>query len=209
MRWTVLIPAKALPAAKSRLARTLDGDAHARLVEAIRTDTMSAARATPGVARIVVVADRPAAVPDGADAVFVQQEPGLNAALREAAAHAARQWPEDGIAALLGDLPALRPAELAAALLEAAGHARAFVRDADKTGTTLLTARPGTDLQPAFGAGSAVRHAAVAGELDGEPGLRQDVDTAADLEQALSLGVGAATTAECRRDSRQVHLGSA
>ncbi|MDT4892811.1 MAG: 2-phospho-L-lactate/phosphoenolpyruvate guanylyltransferase [Pseudonocardiales bacterium] len=205
----MLIPAKALPAAKSRLAATLDDDAHARLVDAIRADTLSAARATPGVTRIVVVADRPAALPDDADELLVQREPGLNAALREAAEHAARHWPEDGVAALLGDLPALRPAELAAGLLEAAGHPRAFVRDSAGTGTTLLTARPGTDLEPAFGSRSAERHAAVAVELSGGPGLRQDVDTVADLERAVALGLGVATAAETRAATRRIHLGSA
>jgi 2-phospho-L-lactate/phosphoenolpyruvate guanylyltransferase len=194
VRWTVLIPTKSLPEAKSRLlGASADPEAHARLVLAIRADTIAAARAAAGVARVLMVADRP--VVANGDQVFVQSEPGLNAALREGAAHAASRWPTDGIAALVGDLPALRSEELAAALALAAEHPRAFVPDAQGTGTTLLTALAGQTLRPAFGVGSAARHATSATELAAGTGLRSDVDTAADLPAAVAAGVGAATQA--------------
>jgi 2-phospho-L-lactate guanylyltransferase len=194
VRWTVLIPAKSLPGAKSRLlGATADPEAHARLVLAIRADTIAAARAAAGVARVVVVSDRPVAA-DG-DQVFVQSQPGLNAAVREGAAHAASRWPTDGVAVLVGDLPALRSEELAAALTVAAEHPRAFVADIQGTGTTLLTAVSGQPLLPAFGVGSAARHATSAAELAAGTGLRSDVDTAADLVAATAAGLGAATRA--------------
>jgi 2-phospho-L-lactate guanylyltransferase len=205
----VLIPAKSLPEAKSRLADfSADAAAHARLVLAIRADTMAAARAAHNVARLVVVADRPGAAVDGADEVLVQIGQGLNAALREGAAHARARWPRDGIAALVGDLPALRADELADALDGAAREEHAFVADAAGTGTTLLTGRPGRELEPAFGVGSAVRHGARATALEAGPGLRHDVDTDADLRQALELGVGPATLA-ATAPSQHVHLDSA
>ena len=192
MRWTVLLPVKALPAAKGRLlAASPDAEAHARLVGAIRADTAAAAREAAAVARVVLVTDRPTA----GDLVFVQREPGLNAALAEAARDAARRWPEDGVVAVVGDLPALRAAELDAALADAAGHPRSFVRDLAGTGTTVLAARPGVLLEPAFGAGSAARHAASAAELDAGAGLRCDVDTEADLDAARALGLGRHTAA--------------
>ena len=200
MRWTVLIPAKALPEAKTRLAgASADATAHRELVEAIRADTASAARAAANVARVVLVTDHPADVPD--PLIFVQRAPGLNAALTEAAADAAARWPADGVAALVGDLPALRAVELSAALDAAAQHARAFVADAPGSGTTMLTALPGHALTPQFGAGSAARHGRLAAPLPARPGLRQDVDTAADLDAALELGVGAATL-RALRDTR-------
>jgi 2-phospho-L-lactate guanylyltransferase len=196
MRWTVVIPAKALPAAKSRLVpASVDAAAHRRLVGAIRADTIGAARDADGVARVLVVTDRAGTVDDAAVTELVQARPGLNGALADAARHAARAWPDDGVAALVGDLPALRPAELAAALAGAAAHARAFVPDADGTGTTLLSALPGTDLDPRFGPGSAARHAQHAATQPGGPGLRADVDTAADLARALRLGPGPRTAA--------------
>ena len=195
MRWTVVIPAKALPAAKSRLLPALsDPAAHRALVLAIREDTLAAARQAPAVARVLLAVDRPQGAPEGVRE-FVQSRPGLNAALAEAAEHAATAWPEDGVAALVGDLPALRPAELAAALDVAAGHPRSFVPDAAGTGTTLLAVRPGHPLAPSFGAGSAARHRLDAFELPAAAGLRHDVDTAEDLISAGRLPLGPATSA--------------
>lgn len=190
----MVIPAKALPDAKSRLQPATTGDTeHRRLVEAIRADTLAAARAADGVARVLVVADRPG---EAVDTEFlVQSAPGLNAALDEAAAHAQHSWPEDGVAALVGDLPALQPGELAAALATAAAHPRSFVADAAGTGTTLLAARPGTVLNPRFGVGSAARHAAEAVRLGAGAGLRHDVDTAEDLRAVAELTLGPATAA--------------
>jgi 2-phospho-L-lactate guanylyltransferase len=191
LAWTIVVPLKLLPGAKSRLAVGLDPAEHARLVEAIRADTLAAAA---GAGRILVVSDR--ATTDDAGwygSYLLQREPGLNAALREGAGAAAARWPDDGVAALVGDLPALRSAELRDALLLAAGHPRCFVADASGTGTSLLTARPGVGLDPQFGPDSAARHARIAHLLPAGPGLRLDVDTAADLAQAVDLGVGPAT----------------
>lgn len=197
MQWTVLIPAKSLPEAKSRLAgASAHADDHARLVQAIREDTIQAAATAPNVARIVLIVDR--AAPEGQQAteqVLVQSAPGLNPALREGAAYAAALWPQDGVAALVGDLPALRPAELADALAAAVAHPRAYVPDAANTGTTLLTALPGIDLRPQFGPDSAVHHGGSAPALDAGPGLRHDVDTYADLRAAAQHGLGAHTAA--------------
>lgn len=200
LRWTVLIPAKALPAAKSRLAgATGDVAAHAQLVRAIRADTIAAVLATTAVARVLLVVDVTSEDDrDSGVAVFVQSTTGLNGGLEEAAEHALREWPDDGVAALVADLPALRPAELEAVLRDAAGVARGYVADRDATGTTLLTARPGTRLQPGFGPGSAARHAIRAAALDAGPTVRQDVDTPADLDRATLLGVGERTSALVR-----------
>lgn len=195
VRWTVIVPTKGLPEAKSRLLdATGDAVAHRRLVLAIREDTLAAAREATGVGRVVIVSDRPDETTAG-DVVLVQSRPGLNTALAEAAGYAAGRWPEDGVAALVGDLPSLRPAELAAALAEAARHPRSFVVDAAGTGTTLLAATAGQALLPEFGAGSAARHARTATALAAGPGLRRDVDTGADLDDAGRLGLGARTRA--------------
>lgn len=206
MNWTVVIPAKSLPEAKSRLAGSSDARSHERLVLAIRADTVAAARAAANVSRVVVIAEREAVDPSGADFVFVQGSSGLNAALREAAEICARRWPGDGVAALVGDLPALRADELDAALEQAAEHRLAYVVDSHATGTTMLTAQPGVQLDPHFGAGSAAQHALIAAPLAGAPGLRQDVDTDSDLAQALRLGVGSRTLAATSMRSLFVHL---
>jgi 2-phospho-L-lactate guanylyltransferase len=196
--WSVVVPAKRLAVAKTRLrplTATLGGG-HDALVLALLADTVSAAMACPLVAEVVVVTDEPAAADlvRGLGARTVADEPdaGLNAALEHGAADAR----QPAVAALSSDLPALRPAELAAALEAASAVPRAFVADAHGTGTTLLTA-VGVPLQPSFGTGSAEAHrAGGATPLSGHwPGLVRDVDTDADLRVALTLGAGPRTTA--------------
>jgi 2-phospho-L-lactate guanylyltransferase len=210
VRWTVVIPVKALPAAKSRLAgASADEAAHARLVAALRADTVSAVRGTPQVARVVFVVDDATALAptDAGTAIVIEQiRPGLNAAVAQGAEHAALEWPADGVAVLVGDLPALRPDELAATLAAAEPYERGYVPDNTGDGTTMLTARPGVRVESQFGPGSAGRHATTAVALPAAPGLRQDVDTAADLRAAVGLGVGPATRTAVTATSL-VHLG--
>lgn len=101
------------------------------------------------------------------------------------------------VAVLLGDLPALRPADLEGALAAASTFSRAVVVDAEGTGTTLLTASAGVSLDPAFGAGSAAEHVRrghVALDVPDLSGLRQDVDRLGDLAAVAELGTGRATS---------------
>ncbi|MGW1453349.1 2-phospho-L-lactate guanylyltransferase, partial [Micromonospora sp. NPDC002411] len=65
------------------------------------------------------------------------------------------------------------------------------------SGTVLLTAPPGVPLDPRFGVGSAVAHAASGAlPLTGDwPSLRRDVDTPTDLATAIRLGLGPHTAA--------------
>ncbi|MGY2128954.1 2-phospho-L-lactate guanylyltransferase [Blastococcus sp. SYSU DS0617] len=194
--WSVVVPAKRLAVAKTRLRPLTDradrpAAAHDALVLALLADTVAAALACPPVAEVVVVTDEPAAASLvrrlGARTVGDEPDAGLNAALD----HGARTVTHDAVAALSSDLPALRPAELAAALGAAAGAPRCFVADVHGTGTTLLTA-VGTPLRPRFGTGSAQAHredgtVALTGDW---PGLLRDVDALDDLRAALALGVG-------------------
>ncbi|WP_084701276.1 2-phospho-L-lactate guanylyltransferase [Cryptosporangium arvum] len=185
-------------------------DWHADVALAMALDTVAAVLATPAVDRVVVVTDDRVAVAalSALGAVCVPDTPrsGLNSALRHGAAMAALLTGSDGrgghgTAALGADLPALRGAHLDAVLraVERMG-VRGFVPDVAGTGTTLLAAPRGVPLEPAYGPGSALLHAR-AGAVDltaaGEVGasLRQDVDTAADLDAARVLGLGPRTTA--------------
>ncbi|GAB3955547.1 hypothetical protein GCM10027614_65240 [Micromonospora vulcania] len=125
-----------------------------------------------------------------------EPDAGLNAAFRHGAAAVPAGW----VAGITADLPALRPAELAGALLAAQNGrtgVRRFVPDAPGGGTVLLAAPPGVDLDPRFGVGSAAAHAASGAlALTGDwPSLRRDVDTAADLADAAALGLGSRTAA--------------
>ena len=63
--WTIIVPLKALPGAKSRLLPASDDPvAHSRLVDAIRADTLASA-AQAG--RVVVVSDRRITLSSSAD----------------------------------------------------------------------------------------------------------------------------------------------
>lgn len=195
-----MVPVKRLGLAKSRLyAVGRPRPEHEELALSLALDTVAAALRAAEVARVVVVTDDPAAAAAvrTLGAVVVPDEPdaGLNPALAHGALAAAGLGPGDGVALLSADLPALRPAELSAAL-RATGE-RAFVPDADGTGTTLLATAAGVPVLPRYGPGSAAAHRATgAVELTGDwPSLRHDVDTAADLRAAATLGLGPATAA--------------
>lgn len=127
--------------------------------------------------------------PTDAEHLVVQRSPGLNGAVRDGAEHARRLWPADGVAALVGDLPALRPGDLAQTLRMAAQTPTGYVPDASGLGTTLITAQPGSRLNPQFGARSATRHIEHATVLDAGASLRCDVDTTEDLATAALLGL--------------------
>lgn len=198
--WTVVLPVKRASVAKTRL---LDDDSslRRRLAIAFATDTAAAVAACPAVAHIVVVTDddKAAQMARRLGALHLPDTPdaGLNAALRHGFETTRRLRPDDAVALLSADLPALRPAELARALSACSQHARAFVCDALGTGTTLLTALAPREVSPHFGARSRARHryegCTEVGDA-GIPTLRRDVDTWADLADARRLGVGAATS---------------
>ena len=213
------MPVKGGPGAKSRLHPPA-GVARAELALALATDCLTACAAGMPAPQLVVVTSDPEVetVARGLGAVVVA-DPGLGL---NAAVAAGRDWvlsqadPNDDtggqspgqrtpapVAALLGDLPALRPDDLLAALEAAADHDLALVADTQGTGTVLLTAKDGAALVPRFGAGSAARHTA-AGHVPlalALPRLRTDVDDDQDLAAALALGVGPATSAVLDRSA--------
>ncbi|MCU1615472.1 MAG: 2-phospho-L-lactate guanylyltransferase CofC [Frankiales bacterium] len=206
--WSVIIPAKRLAVAKTRLRPLTAGSSpseagHDRWVLAMLTDTVAATLASPSVRAVVVVTDEPSAAAAvrelGATTVPDEPDRGLNPAL----VHGARFAGSRAVAALSSDLPALRAGELTAALAAAEQAPRCFVADAAGTGTTLLTAVD-TVLDPHFGHGSARAHRdGGARPLAGDwPGLTRDVDDPADLRAALALGVGPRTAALAGRLDR-------
>jgi 2-phospho-L-lactate/phosphoenolpyruvate guanylyltransferase len=196
LTWSVVIPVKVLDLAKSRLAGLDNADRRA-LALAMAVDTVAAAVACPLVGAVVVVTDDHAVTSEvsllGAEAIADSPGAGLNWALVTGAEHATARWPGYGRAALLADLPALSAAELTAGLTAAAAFPQAYLADAAGSGTTFYTARPDAAFAPRFGPGSRARHReAGATELDApkDSGLRQDVDTFADLCSAAAIGLG-------------------
>ncbi len=199
--WSLVVPLKVLAQAKSRLT-VLPAAGRAELALAMAADTVAAAVAAATVRTVLVITDDTVvcAEMERLGALVLADEPasGLNEALTFGAGYAREQWPERGVAGLAGDLPALRPGELATALRAVAPRERAFVPDADGTGTTLYAAAPGGSFEPLFGVASASRHRAAGAEELEFPvsaGLRRDVDTADDLRRAAAIGLGPRTKA--------------
>jgi len=184
--WTVVIPVKGTGSAKSRLR------ASPELALAIALDSVAAALETANV--IVVTSSSIASQFEALAArVILDANAGLNSAVAQGIA-AAGHGP---VAVLLGDVPALRSAELAAALELAAQHPLAFAADADNEGTVLIAARSSADHRPAFGLHSRAAHLAagyVELDIPADSGLRRDVDTPAQLA-ALGDRLGPRTRA--------------
>lgn len=196
-RWTVVIPVKPATLGKSRLK--LPYPDRVTIVRAIALDTIEAAARCDRVGTVLVVtSDRPLAdtlEQAGPVRVVADTAHGLSAAILLGLAVANSRSPR---AVLLGDLPALKPHELSAALDRAAHHRRAFVPDADGTGTVLATAAPGVALEPCFGVDSAAAHRRAGfTELDlpAAAGLRRDLDTADQLAGLRHGALGARTAA--------------
>lgn len=198
-RVDLIVPVKRLDAAKSRLRGAATD--HVELVLALLLDTVTAASATPGVRRVLVVCEDervPVALRStGVECVDQRGLPGLNPALEYGASVLRDADPGCVAGALQADLPALRPADLAAALAEADGR-RAFCADRAGTGTTLLLSAPGEPLDPRFGAGSAAAHLAsgAVAITASVASLRADVDTEDDLAVAAAIGLGPRTSTQ-------------
>lgn len=196
MLWSVVIPVKTTQAGKSRL--DLPGADRPQLALAVALDTIAAAAAAQQVGEVLVVtsdADVQAGVEQIDGATWIPDPGmGLNGAVRAGLERAS----EEARAGMLGDLPALTPADLDGALAAAAGHERAVVADAENSGTVLVTWRTPATYEPHFGPESAARHVEAGHALLDVPArsaLRRDVDTAEQLRDAAALGLGPRTSA--------------
>jgi 2-phospho-L-lactate guanylyltransferase len=195
--WHVVIPVKGGPHAKSRL-RAPDGVDRLVLARALALDTIAAAAEAVGPRHVLVVTSDPEVEAAVSESQLAATLPDPGRGLDDAVLAGLSKVEFDQPAAvLLGDVPALRPTDLHAALMAAELVDRWFVPDAEGTGTVLLGGREASAVVPLFGSGSAARHEAGGHarlELDLER-LRRDVDDEAALEEVLRLGVGAHTAA--------------
>ncbi len=199
LTWVAVVPVKRLDLAKSRLDAGADGR-RPELARAFATDTVAALRAVPEVRVVVVVCgDEQAAGAVRGPGVVILDEPvpgGLNQAAAAGIAWAREHDGDAAVAVVSADLPALRARDVSTLLDLAAAHPRAVVADREGTGTTILTALPGIDIEPRFGADSLARHRDSGAVVVSAPGLiraARDVDTAGHLAEAIALGVGPAT----------------
>lgn len=209
IRWRLVVPIKEAHLAKTRLS-TPATTSRPELARAMALDTLEAVcRALPPADIVTVTSDEVVRAAASALGTVVVADPGggLNAAVRAGIRVAAPEevqtsGPADlGVAVLLGDLPALQPNDLLAALQQCAQHERAVIPDLAGTGTVLLTGTRGSLPEPSFGAGSASWHAELATVLTPDlPRLRQDVDDLVGLAAATALGLGPRTTSFLAQD---------
>lgn len=179
-KWCVILPIKGGAQAKSRLGPHPQVTS---LAHEFAEKTLAAILACPEVKRVIIVTGDEYWTSRRSDRVTTLADPGggLNAAIC-----AARdcEIEKQFLAVVPSDLPLLDPVGLADVLVNAKMHPRAFVRDKNGDGTTLLTALMGVDLIPLYGEGSAAAHLmSGAIELSAPHSVRFDVDTPADLEQ--------------------------
>ena len=205
--WHVVVSAKSLDQAKSRLAQLGERERRA-LAAGMAEDVIDAVVCAQSVARVVVVCGDPVlnrmARAYGADVV---PDPcnGLNAAFRHGMEAAAEEGAR--ICLLAADLACLTPQLIDGVLARAARHESAVVPDLAETGTTMLTSGPWPVTRPQFGPGSFRRHVAAGAEPIAFDLLeaRCDVDTPEDLRLALRLGVGRRTAAAALDGMRPAH----
>jgi 2-phospho-L-lactate/phosphoenolpyruvate guanylyltransferase len=197
----ILVPAKELARAKSRLGPWLDSSARSELAVAMLGDVLQATAGWPS--RFVVTADPLLAEVAAGSGCLPLPDPGggLNAALLVGTGRAV----EAGAAKLLvlpSDVPLVEEADVAALF---ALTAPVVVVPSPDGGTAGLLRTPPGVIDPAFGPHSAMRHAAAARWagipvlVTAAPSLVLDVDGPADLQRLADSPLERTSTMIARR----------
>jgi 2-phospho-L-lactate guanylyltransferase len=201
----VVIPAKPLDRALSRLSRVLSPSERLSVQVAMLTDVI---RAGVGVSdRVLVVSadDQVAAIARecGAEVVAdASPAQGIDVAVARGI-DAARS---DAVLVVMGDLPLATSADLYAVTVACGSTPGvACAVSADGTGTNALLLRPPHTIATAFGARSLARHLGAAARAGVPvtclkiPGLARDIDTPEDLGALIRSGHECATGLVCQR----------
>lgn len=183
MRGTVVVPAKGLSRAKSRLGDALPRDARASLAARLLSHVLSTLHeAAPALARLVVTdGDDTASVAAALGAEIVRDPGGsLTRAVEAGLARADARRP---VLVMMADLPELTPADVHALLAALDDHDLALAPDPERKGTSTLAARAGLALPVEFGTGESFpRYLSWAKTRDlrvailERPGLSRDLD---------------------------------
>jgi 2-phospho-L-lactate guanylyltransferase len=196
LRATAIIPVKRFGHAKQRLLDALDRPQRAAVIKAMLSDVLAATERAALVERVIVVtgegrAERLALrhaqrTTTPLEVLRDPDDPGHSEAATLGIIRAVALGAE-AAALLPGDCPLLDAAELDAALARLERGAVTVVPDRHGTGTNALLLCPVDAIGPAFGEGSAARHAERVGRaghrLAVEPlaSLGLDLDTPDDL----------------------------
>jgi len=198
--WAV-VPVKPFAEAKRRLANDLRPVDRRALVAAMLADVLQVLRRAEGLEGVLVVTrgHEEAAMTASLGATILEErdEAGLNAALEQAARHLVEAGAK-GMMVVPGDVPALKLNEVEAVL---EGHLSGdalttIVADRHGRGTNCLACTPVERCMPRFGVESFLAHRSLADDGGGEvrvlelPGLQFDIDTMADLQEAMEQPLG-------------------
>lgn len=195
MSIAAIVPLKALPLSKRRLAGRLADHEREALMAALFTHVLGVCRATGTVDDVwAVVGDDAGA--GLADAAGVRWLPEPAADLNAAVAHATALANAAASLVVVADLPELAVADLEM-VTAAGGHgAGVVVARTHDGGTGALLRRPADVVAPAFGQASAAAHLAAArgagvrAALLSIPGLTHDLDRPADLDRHVGVAEG-------------------
>jgi 2-phospho-L-lactate guanylyltransferase len=189
-----IIPLKEPDQAKSRLASVLAPGQRQQLFFLMARQVIRAARETPSITGVAVVtpSGEVARFADALGAVVIADtdERGTAAACRVGIA----QLSESGLARVLllpGDLPLANATDLARLMQSPAQVA--LVADERGVGTNALLLTPPAVIAPAFGPGSAARHAEAARQAGASfeavalPKLALDIDDVPDLARLAAM----------------------
>ncbi len=188
----IVIPAKAPPEAKGRLASVMSQTERNALAAAMLETAITAARSADGVAGVVLVGTLPLELTAIIE-LLPEPEGGLNAALTFARAELAKRG-ATRVISLAGDLPLITSADVEMLIALPSGEA-AIAPDRHGTGTNALSlpVPAALDFAYGYGVGSCARHKAEAAR-NGltlreivTPGLARDIDEPADLADAQGL----------------------
>ena len=209
MRVAALVPCKQFGRGKRRLRDRYSDAMVDALGRAMLEDVLGALGSAGSIERRIVLTDDEevarVAEKAGAESRLRVPDPGLNEVIEEATAEAATRGAE-AVLVVLGDVALLRAADVEA-VVEAAEEHEIVIVAASDGGTSMLLRRPPLRIPARFGAKSAAAHAAAARERGVEPfdppevteAARTDIDTPADAERALALGIPCRTAELLRK----------
>ncbi len=192
MTTVAVLPIKAFAAAKQRLAADL-GEPQPDLAERMAGGVLDELIKASGLERVLVVTRDPAAVALAAGAgaeVVDEREPLGHSAAASLGVRRAIELGAERVLLAAGDCPLLSAADVDDLLARHSGPGVVILADRHGTGTNGLLLAPPDALAPAFGPGSAERHAGLARAagvpyaVESIPAFALDVDTAEDLALA-------------------------
>ena len=209
----VVVPVKSFHGAKRRLAPVLGVVERAGLVRAMLTDVLAAAVAIVGPQRVLVVTGDDDVASDvreiGVGVVDDEGVRGTNAAVKVGFAAVARRGGGAAMA-LLGDIPGVLPADIAA-LFAAAERAQVALAPAPEDGgTNALACREVGRIASCFGPNSFAHHIAAANAAGIRPVVLLNQRLGLDIDEPhhLRAFLDRATSSQTDRYLRTLDLGA-